>query len=136
MLVSMMPVARRAELSMPLSPLSAQRQMIAVIVSETAQGSMMMMRARPRPWKSSLRMSATGMEIRIVPATMETVQIRVRRQAPRKAGSATTARKLSRPAKPRSWPKRLTSLAAISVIWMRGQMMMKPARNRPGRIRR
>ena len=34
---------------MPLSPLSAQRQTTAVMVSETAQGSMTRMRARPRP---------------------------------------------------------------------------------------
>ena len=38
-----------AEFSMPLSPLSAQRQTTAVMVSETAQGSMMMTRAMPRP---------------------------------------------------------------------------------------
>ena len=38
-----------AEFSMPLSPLSAQRQTTAVMVSDTAQGSMMMTRASPRP---------------------------------------------------------------------------------------
>ena len=34
---------------MPLSPFSAQRQTMAVIVSEIAQGSMISTRATPRP---------------------------------------------------------------------------------------
>jgi hypothetical protein len=34
---------------MPLSPLSAQRQTTAVIANETAQGSMIKIRARLRP---------------------------------------------------------------------------------------
>ena len=43
------PSPSSAEFSMPLSPFSAQRQTTAVIVSDTAQGSMMMTRAMPRP---------------------------------------------------------------------------------------
>ncbi len=47
--VSMRPRPCRAELSIPLSPFSAQRQTMAVMVSETAHGSMMMTRATERP---------------------------------------------------------------------------------------
>ncbi len=46
------PSASKLWLTIPNSSLNAQRQTTAVIVSETAHGSMMMVRARPRPWKS------------------------------------------------------------------------------------
>ena len=62
----------------PERPLSAQRQTTAVIVSEMAQGSMIITRASPRPKKSSLRMIAIGSEMTSVPPTTATVQISVR----------------------------------------------------------
>ena len=101
-------------LSIPNWPLRVQRQTMALMVSETAQGSMMITRARPRPIKSSLRMRAIGTESRTVPPTTATVQTSVRHRQGRKSGSARSLLKLARPAKSLTWPKRLT---LCSEVW-------------------
>jgi hypothetical protein len=75
---------------------------MALMVSDTAQGSMTITRARPRPAKSSFRMSATGTERATVPPTTATVQTNVRQRHGRKSGSANSFAKLARPAKSRS----------------------------------
>ena len=100
--------------SIPNWPFRVQRQTMALMVSETAQGSMMMTRARPRPAKSSLRISAIGTESRTVPPTTATVQTRVRQRQGRKSGSARSLLKLARPAKSCTWPNRLT---LCSEVW-------------------
>ena len=46
-----MPRSCSVSLTMPYWPCSDQRQTIAVMVSETAQGSMMITRISPRPMK-------------------------------------------------------------------------------------
>ena len=105
-------------LSIPNWPFSAQRQTIALMVSETAQGSMMMTRARPRPAKSSLRISAIGTESSTVPTTTPTVQTSVADRQTMKSGSAKSSLEVGRDRRTAIWPKRLTAarMSAMSQI--------------------
>src|SRR5919106_6547710 len=62
---SITPSWNRVAFSIPAWPFRVQRHTIAVMVSEIAHGSITITRARPRPAKSSFRISATGTEMMI-----------------------------------------------------------------------
>ena len=85
------------------------------MASEMAQGSMTITRASPRPMKSSLRISATGKDSRMVPPTTATVQITVRWNELQNSGSSNRSWKCARPMKSRSWPNRLTSWTEVLI---------------------